>query len=78
MARLQIGIADKVRLGSISIPVRVTPVDLPLTTATTGRARAWVRDLVGIIGALGYGVEVTDVDAVTEVRYRQLFIRVRA
>lgn len=77
MARLQIGVSDKVRLGSISIPVRVTPVDIPLSAQTTLRARAWVRDFVGIIGALGYGVDITDAGVITEARYRQLFLRVR-
>lgn len=77
MARLQIGFADKVSSGAFSLPIRVTPIDVPLSRQTTDRARAWVRDLLGILSALGYGIQVHDDETQTEVRFRGVFIRVR-
>ena len=78
MARLQIGFADSVKTGSFSLPIRLTPIDLPLTSATTPRARAWARDLVGLLGALGYTLGHIDDDKQTEVKFKGFFIRVRA
>lgn len=77
MARLQIGFSDSVRTGSFSLPIRLTPIDVPLSTATVGTARAWVRDLAGILGALGYGLSVHDDANATETRFKGVFVRVR-
>jgi len=77
MARLQVGFSDSVRAGSFSLPIRLTPIDVPLSTATVGTAKAWVRDLAGILGALGYGLSVHDDAGATETRFKGFFCRVR-
>jgi len=77
VARLQIGFADRISSGAFNIPVRLTPIDLPLTSATTPRAKAWARDLVGLLGALGYTISHIDDDKQTEVKFKGVFIRVR-
>ena len=78
MPRLQIGFADKISSGSFRLPVRLTPVDVPLTSATLGRAQSWARDLVGILGALGYGISHVEDSKQIEVSFKGIFVRVRA
>ena len=73
MARLQIGVEDRV-LGQT---VRLTPLDIPLNRATVDQAKRLVRDLIGIIGANMGGAKVEDTETYLQVKYRNLFVRVR-
>lgn len=75
MARLQIGVED--RLPVVGTKFRVTPLDISLTRATVEQAQALVRTLVSVIGSNGGGARVEDTAHHLQVKYRSLFVRVR-